>query len=111
MSPGTNSKLEVSVQKLQYQHTDCVGLQVLFLHTLTSLTHVMVQVTEDLPGVDHSQMPARPSLSVGATAPLNRWLSVVPQPCVGPQELLDGHPGVPCPHGRCVHGWLQHQAG
>lgn len=42
---------------------------------------------------------------------LDRGLSVVPEPCIGPQQLLDGHPGVPCPHRGCIYHWLHHQAG
>lgn len=42
---------------------------------------------------------------------LDGGLPVVPQPCVGPQQLLDGHPGVSRPHGGSVHRRLHHQAG
>lgn len=42
---------------------------------------------------------------------LDRGLAIVPEPCVGPQQLLDGHPGVPGPYRGCVYGWLHHQAG
>ncbi|KAK1790314.1 hypothetical protein P4O66_014219, partial [Electrophorus voltai] len=38
-------------------------------------------------------------------------LSVVLEPCVGPQKLLDGHPGVSRAHRSSVHGRLQNQAG
>lgn len=41
---------------------------------------------------------------------LDGGLSVVPEPCVGPQQLLDGHPGVPGPHRGCIYHWLHHQA-
>lgn len=42
---------------------------------------------------------------------LDRGLPVVTQPCIGPQQLLDGHPGVSCPHRGRVNHWLHHQAG
>lgn len=35
----------------------------------------------------------------------------MPKPCVRPQQLLDGHPGVSCPHGCCIDCWLHHQTG
>lgn len=42
---------------------------------------------------------------------LDRGLSVVPEACIGPQQLLDGHPGVPSPDRGCIYHWLHHQAG
>ena len=41
---------------------------------------------------------------------LDGGLSVVPEPRVGPQQLLDGHPGVPGPHWGRIYRWLHHQA-
>lgn len=42
---------------------------------------------------------------------LDGGLSIVTEPCVGPQQLLHGHPGVPGPHRGCIYCWLHHQAG
>lgn len=42
---------------------------------------------------------------------LNWGLSVVSQARVRPEQLLDGHPGVPGAHGGCVDDGLHHQAG
>lgn len=42
---------------------------------------------------------------------LDGRLSVVSEPCVGPQHLLDSHPGVPGPHRGCVYHRLHHQTG
>lgn len=42
---------------------------------------------------------------------LDGRLSVVSEPCVGPQQLLDSHPGVPGPHRGCIYHRLHHQTG
>lgn len=42
---------------------------------------------------------------------LDGGLSVMPEPRVGPQHLLDGHPGVPGPHRGRIDRWLHGQAG
>lgn len=42
---------------------------------------------------------------------LHWGLPVVPQPRVGPQQLLDGHPGVSSPHRGGIYNWLHHQTG